>query len=67
MNPDGRRSECWADRVVWDRIVVKITGLAVSRDVLAKQSVLALNRWNSAEYFHLLPTGENLPWEHRKD
>lgn len=57
VDPESCRGKRRADRVVWDRVIVEITGLAVCSYVLTKQRVLPFDRWDSPEYLDLSVTG----------
>ena len=46
MNPKSGRGIRRAHRVVRDSVVIKVARLAICRDVLTEQSILALNRGN---------------------
>ena len=53
VNPERGGSVRGADGVWRDSIVIEVPGLAVRRDVLAKERVVPLDGWDRAEDLHL--------------
>ena len=53
VNPERGSSVGWANRVWWDSVIVQVTGLAVGRNILAKESIAPLDGWDSAENLDL--------------
>jgi hypothetical protein len=43
VDPESCGSECWANRVTRDSVIVEVTWLAVGRDILTEQSIVPLN------------------------
>lgn len=53
VDPKGGRGEGGTDGVAGHGIVIKVTGFAVSRDVLPEEGIAALNRWDGTQDFDL--------------
>lgn len=49
VDPQGQRGKRRADRTLGDGVVLEVPGLAISTDVLSKQSVLPRDRGDASE------------------
>ena len=63
VDPQGSRGVCWTDRVVRHGVIIKVAGLAVGSDVLAKQRVFALDGRNRAQNLDLNVTSMGIAGE----